>query len=316
MEEIQLIFVISQPRSGSTLLQSVLSNNSLVSTSSEPWILLPFLNFINGKENGSIYNDILSKKAIEEFNEKKLDNELYEKISQFLLTLYNSAVDKGSSYFLDKTPRYYEILSPILKVFPNCKIILLKRNPIDVLASIINTWNVKSIEELLFYKRDILFAPFEIQRFADKSKNIRVTHYESIVNQSEEEIQSLYNWLNIPFVEEVLSYKGNSKVNGFMGDKNLYKHSKPLKKQEDKNEIFYLSNKYWKSFFEGYANYLGSEFMESYGYEFKNVQPRKSKMFDMFLLNSSNSNITKYNKLYSFASFFNKKIDNDIYKNE
>ena len=35
-----LIFIVSQPRSGSTLLQNLLSNNTQVNTASEPWILL------------------------------------------------------------------------------------------------------------------------------------------------------------------------------------------------------------------------------------------------------------------------------------
>lgn len=38
-----LIFIVSQPRSGSTLLQRILSAHSQICTTSEPWLALPLL---------------------------------------------------------------------------------------------------------------------------------------------------------------------------------------------------------------------------------------------------------------------------------
>ena len=41
--EKNLIFIISPPRSGSTLLQRILNNSSEIETTSEPWFLLHYL---------------------------------------------------------------------------------------------------------------------------------------------------------------------------------------------------------------------------------------------------------------------------------
>ena len=69
MDEKKLIFIISQPRSGSTLLQSLLSNNDFVATTSEPWILIPFLSFLKGDTKLNA-NFKLTKNAIIDFPSK------------------------------------------------------------------------------------------------------------------------------------------------------------------------------------------------------------------------------------------------------
>ena len=42
--------------------------------------------------------------------------------------------------FLDKTPRYGLIVSEIIDIFPDGKFIMLWRNPLAIIASIIETW--------------------------------------------------------------------------------------------------------------------------------------------------------------------------------
>lgn len=60
------IFIISLPRSGSTLLQNILSNNSEISTTSEPWILIPLISFYKG-DYKSKTNPHLAKEAVSDF---------------------------------------------------------------------------------------------------------------------------------------------------------------------------------------------------------------------------------------------------------
>ena len=173
MKSDNLIFIVSQPRSGSTLLQSILSNNDYINTASESWLLLPFLNIFDSSLIEAKYNQQLAVTGIFDFANKAGGKDvLIEKLKDFLLSVYGPLSIGNVKYVLDKTPRYYEILPYIKKVFPEAKIILLKRNPFAVLNSIIDTWgDTNTIADLYLFKRDILYAPFLIQSFLEKNRS-------------------------------------------------------------------------------------------------------------------------------------------------
>lgn len=272
LDESKLIFIISQPRGGSTLLQKILSNNEFVDTVSEPWLLLPFLNFYYPNLTSATYNfqvasvglhDYLSKKDIESF--------FKEKLKKFLLEIYRT--EKDGQYFIDKTPRYYEMVDKILNVFPNSRFIVLKRNPFASLCSMIFTWgNGKlNINEIKTFYRDFLIAPYNIQSFLDLNhnlKNIKEIQYEQLVDDPEKVTEELYNWLTIKFNSRVMDFSKNNKVAGIYGD-DVYKtnslgkvESSGIHSWKGKCNIEPL-----KSFFIDYNDYLTVDFIEKYGYE-------------------------------------------------
>jgi len=280
-----IIIIASQPRSGSTLLQALLSNNKQVATVSEPWLLLPFLSYNNPELSKAIYSSVLASNGINDFkrkiNTKKFDNDL----SQFLLNQYSQLIKNNEKFVIDKTPRYYEILNEIIKYFPNSKIIILKRNPFAVLSSIINTWDKNNLNELLEFKRDILNAPIILQNFIDKNSNnpnVKTIKYETLINTPENEIQKLYEWLNIPFNDSVIDYAKNTKYKGEMGDPTgIHKSSKPNNLTSEK-WIKTYNKKEWSNFFKGYADYLSEEFLTHYGYSNK-VPSQKTQIFNHYL---------------------------------
>lgn len=285
MTDKNLIFIVSQPRSGSTLLQALLSNNEYIGTVSEPWLLLPYLSIENTNISNSIYNSRLAAEGIKDFYSKIGKSGYFSDLSSFLLKQYSKILKNNEKYILDKTPRYYEILNEIITIFPNAKIIILKRNPLDVLNSIIDTWIKKDIKKIYEYYRDILYAPFLIQDFVEKNNNnpnIKQLRYEDIVTKTEETIKDLYNWLGIVFKPEYLNYKNNKKYLGLMGDKkNVEKNSEVIKHNTGKwrNKLL---NSTWKNFFLGYANYLQKDFLISYG-NYNNIPAKKTFYFKIFI---------------------------------
>lgn len=89
-----LIFLISQPRSGSTLLQKILSKSPDIATTSEPWISLhPIFSY---KTNGisTVYNSKLAIEALAEFLKGTgKDLNFYKKqVSNFISTFYKEAI--------------------------------------------------------------------------------------------------------------------------------------------------------------------------------------------------------------------------------
>lgn len=155
------IFLFSLPRSGSTLLQRVLMSHQDIASVAEPWILLPYINSIKLEGTLSDYSHITSSNAINDFinNLPNKDMDYYELLGDFLQSLYTKQCSKHEKYFLDKTPRYYNIIPEINKIYPNAKFIFLFRNPLHILSSIIETWCVGELDGLYIYHRDLYHGP-------------------------------------------------------------------------------------------------------------------------------------------------------------
>ena len=139
----KLIFLFSLPRSGSTLLQRLIASHPQISTTSEPWLILPYLYTIREKGICAEFDYNTSSVAIQDFcralpngeedyllEVRALVERLYAKVSR----------KEQTTYFLDKTPRYHLVINEIYKLFPESKKIFLWRNPLSVMTSIMSTW--------------------------------------------------------------------------------------------------------------------------------------------------------------------------------
>ena len=136
VDEENLIFLISQPRSGSTYLKALLSNNVYVNTISEPWILLHYINQIKPELVETTVRNSIAVDAYREYSNRFPEHPFNQNFKDFLLSHY-TPLKTGYRYILDKTPRYWEIIDEIIKLFPKSKIVVLKRNPAEVVKSII-----------------------------------------------------------------------------------------------------------------------------------------------------------------------------------
>ena len=287
-----LIIIASQPRSGSTLLQALLSNNDKVGTVSEPWLLLPFLSYQKRNFNSSKYNSERAVTGVGLFKSKVGQTGFDKDLSEFLLKQYAKVLKNNEIFVLDKTPRYYEILDEIVHYFPNCKIIILKRHPFSVLKSIIQTWNANTVNMLLDYKRDILNAPMILNEFLIKNEdnpNVISLRYEDLVEKPEFHINRLYNWLGIKFSINVLDYKGNDKYKGHMGDPTGVNREPKAHTNSLKNWEKLVGDKYWGNFINGYYKYFGTTFLKDYGqyHQDLNIEPLESQLFNGFLEQSN-----------------------------
>ena len=279
MREKNLIFIISQPRAGSTMLQAILSNNVKVDTVSESWLLLPFLSIFKPNLVKAKYNYRLASDALLDFQEKTEGlNKFQDEYKQFILSQYQKIQRLTGNFVLDKTPRYYEIFDELYNFFPDAKYIILKRHPLAVFASIMNTWDCFTFKKLeKYHKRDILNAPkilLELERKFGEKDNVCLIKYEDIVIDAVTHISGLYDWLEIPFVKSVLDYNRNESFKGKYGDpKGVYMNNMIMK---ESNYGWYkrLSDPKYSEWLKGYGAYLGIDFLKEYGYtmngEFEN----------------------------------------------
>lgn len=131
-----LIFIFSLPRSGSTLLQRLLSAHTKIKTYAEPYLLLPLAELDNlsdqywfyGKRCNTGVQDLVEglPGGRDEFNQK---------LNKFIKSIYFSFLEPNEKYFLDKTPHNYYIISQISDIFPDAKFIFIFRNPLAVYSS-------------------------------------------------------------------------------------------------------------------------------------------------------------------------------------
>lgn len=208
-----LVFIVSQPRAGSTLLQRILAMSPMVSTASEPWVALKIVKAYISNEplKDEPWNGDLAFEALKDF----VPNEaVRDAVRAFLTTLYNSQLT--GPIFVDKTPRYYEIVPELSMLFPQAKIVLLRRNPLAVLASIIETWPK---DDLTGFERDLYEAPKRIVEAMSLPNTYNVAYEEMVADTSI--VRNLFHWLRLPFSESFLYYGGKPAFTGSMGDKNV-----------------------------------------------------------------------------------------------
>lgn len=270
MKQKNLIFLISQPRSGSTLLQKMLGANKLIYTRSEPWIALnPIYNLSTSNSNELIYSRKLEEIAMNDFisglTEK--ENTYNQIVKNMLLELYNDyLIQHNKEYFLDKTPRYYHILDELVNLFPESKIIILIRNPLAVLNSLIP--RKKSLYMLSENKYDLFFAIDKLIKYLNSvPTNIHIVYFEELVIQPEKELGKLCRFLNIPYEPAMVTDFVNSQEKWVFGDQKIYE-----KTQIDTNSIDSwiqsLENpQHWRLFYD-YLQTLGKEKFEQLGYNY------------------------------------------------
>ena len=217
------IFIFSLPRSGSTLLQKIIASSNEVSTSSEPWILLPLL--YSQKEEGTL-SEYSHKKAVLALNDVKkrlLDNSknFDDVLVNFILSVYEGLSNPNSKYFLDKTPRYYLIIEEISNIFPNAKFIFLFRNPLAQFASKMNTHKgrFKTLHSDIV---DIGKGPnLLVSGYKQLQEGSIKINYSELVNDSKLVIRRIENYLNIKIDESVLNNLSKVDIKGIMGDPTL-----------------------------------------------------------------------------------------------
>ena len=140
--EKQLIFIISLPRSGSTLLQRLLTSNDAFDSCAETWMLLPLFYATSMYSVFAEYGHTNAVKGIREFIDLLPDKELtfHQSIKELYLDLIGKVSPSNDIYFIEKTPRNALIIDDLLETFKESKFIFLWRHPGAIVSSIIDTW--------------------------------------------------------------------------------------------------------------------------------------------------------------------------------
>lgn len=271
-----LIFIISQPRSGSTLLQRILFGHPAVQTSAETWLMLHPAYSLRNSGITAEYGSRFAYKSVEEFLENYTHGaEVYlDAIREWARTIYQDAIQKqNKQFFLDKTPRYFFIIPELYKLFPRAKFVFLLRNPMAVLSSELSTYVKGDWPILGVFNADLISAPGWILNGIELvGKDGYVIHYEHFVSDSENAIKALCEYLKLDFYEQMLDYSNTPKPVGKFNDPTgINQHTRPSigsvekwKNMLDDDQSLHFAQRYLASLGAGTITKLGYDYQELY----------------------------------------------------
>ncbi len=268
----RLIFIISQPRSGSTLLQRVLAGHPDIHTSAETWLMLQPLYALKDDGYRSEYNEQWAGEAVAEFLEHYTDGpDVYDDaIRAFARVLYENALARtGKHFFLDKTPRYYYVIPELYRIFPRAQFIFLLRNPLAVLASELASYVGGKYTELAQFHDDLLLAPQRILDGIDElGERATIVRYEQFVAHPDDTVAALCASLGLSFDADMLDYSTTPMPLGKMNDHiGIVRHTKPSPASAEKWKRL-ATDAQSRHFAHSYLNALGQPLIERLGYSF------------------------------------------------
>jgi len=271
-----LIFLISQPRAGSTMTQRILGSHSNIYTVSEPWLMLHPVYGLRNEGYDAEYNAIWAKNITKQFFQTIPNHEetYFQGLRKMYSYIYNTALSiSNKNYFLDKTPRYYWIISEINHTFPEANLIILLRNPLAVFVSIITTWADEKWSNLEDFKHDLTKAPkLLVEGINNLGKNCQTIHYEKLIAQPHAEINRICQAIGLEFFPEMIEYGINNSTQWKCGDQKLvYQKTKPDPENLDKWILSLKNPQIWQAA-NDYLEFLGHEIVYQMGYSYRELR--------------------------------------------
>lgn len=228
----RLIFLISQPRAGSTMLQRILGGHPQVHTTAEPWLMLHPVYALREEGHEAEYGARTAYRALQDFLATLDGDEAHylAALQTMGLHLYGTACQQADKrYFLDKTPRYFLIIPELAQIFPEARFILLRRNPLAVLASILHTWVQGDWIRLARHYDNLVLAPRLLLEGAELlGERAIVVQYERLVEEPASRMAALCARLGLAFEPDMIDYGARPAFEGRYGDPaGVEQHTRP-----------------------------------------------------------------------------------------
>ena len=223
------IFILGLPRSGSTLIEQILSSHSLIDGTQElPNIMaisrdIKLIDPNNGYPNNLMDIDTSS---FNDFGQKYIDETRWARSSK--------------PFFIDKMPNNFVHIGLIKLILPDAKIIDARRNPMDACFSCFKQYFAKGqhftydLDDIARYYKDYLrLMDFWNELFPGE---IFTINYEDIINNPNKKIRELLNFCNVEFENSCLDF---------------HKSKRPVKtasSEQVRQPMYKTGLDYWKNY--------------------------------------------------------------------
>ena len=223
------IFILGLPRSGSTLIEQILSSHSLIEGTQELPNILAISRDIKliDQKNGYPHNLL-------EFDESSF-NDLGKKYINETKWARSS-----KPFFIDKMPNNFVHIGLIKLILPKAKIIDARRNPMDTCFSCFKQYFAKGqhftydLDDIARYYKDyIRLMDYWKKLFPNE---IFTINYEQIIKNPNERISDLLEFCNVEFEDNCL---------------NFHKSKRPVKtasSEQVRQPMYKTGINYWKNY--------------------------------------------------------------------
>ena len=196
------IFVLGRPRSGSTLVEQILSSHSAIEGTAELPYIGNLAKRLARRQGLGVVLDTDALSALASLNQGEV-----AALGEEYLGLARVHRRLGRPFFIDKKPDNYLFTGMIHLILPNAKIIDARRNPADSCLSTFKLYSAAGrlrMAELGRSWREYVELMAHFDRVLP-GKVHRVI-YENMVADSETEIRRLFDYLELPFEESTLRF--------------------------------------------------------------------------------------------------------------
>lgn len=215
------VFLVGFPRSGTTLLDTILMGHPGTVVLEEQ----PPLNYVDKAIGGMLAIPSMDEAAI-----RKARDQYFDEVAKI------ETVGPGQ-LLIDKSPLFLHKAPLIHRLFPNARIILALRHPCDVLLSCfmsnfrLNTAmsNFLRLEDAAeFY--DLTFQHWERSRALFDLK-VHTIVYEQLVEDVEAEVRPLFDFLGLDWHEQALDHRRTAKKRGLITTASYSQVTEPIYKR-------------------------------------------------------------------------------------
>jgi hypothetical protein len=164
-------------------------------------------------------------------------------------------------------------MSDLRETFPQAHMIVLWRNPLAVLCSIVRTWVKGKWHRLHRYRSDLMQAPGLLLNGVHASgKSILSLSYEELVRHPDREIQKLCESVGVPFVPEIIEYAQVDGSRWPLGDQQtVYQHTRPAEALLDRWLLALRDPQTWR-LADDYLTFLGRDNVRGMGYNYDEMR--------------------------------------------
>ncbi len=195
------IFIVGLPRTGTTLVERIISSHSQVESADETFYMQMAIRHASGVGGINDVDAAIIKKAA-------------EKDIRHIAKKYMQSVDyrlTDQVMFIDKYPNNFLYLGFIAKAFPDAHIIYLRRNPMDACFAMYKQSFFKFAYDLDDLGRYYVAHNNLLQHWQDVlGDRLIEVDYEAIVTDQENQTREILDQLELEFEQACLDFEQNS----------------------------------------------------------------------------------------------------------
>jgi hypothetical protein len=275
--DMKMLFLVSLPRSGSTLLQRLLAAHDDFATIGEPHVFYPYFWFTRPEPSWGNLMAGMRMILEQSRNVPGLKQNFFREWRAGMLRYFASTTPRPARWFIDKSPGYSQVVNSMVEAFPEDFFLVLLRNPLAVAASSFRftmhgeqgldaRLDTRGFHENLYGCLDSL-----CRLRSRPPANVLFVNFETLLESPAATLMSICERLGVPFQKEIIHTFGSVKID--FGD--------PDRAKPDRQNLNPLMAGKWQAFYDNpvrqawarrYLRWIGRERLMLLGYDYDRLR--------------------------------------------